>query len=127
MALKIHPYDAARYLDTEEAVEEYLTAACEGGNVAEIAHALGVVVPRSVSPNDSPRPPHHHIDSSAASVPHMGRAHAVDPGAVLRPVEPVWKLGTDAAFGHPAVLLAQALAGDHQHDLAARCLGALEE
>ena len=43
MALKTRPFDAARYLDTDEAIEEYLAAACEGGSAAEIAHALGVV------------------------------------------------------------------------------------
>ena len=43
MALKTRPYDSARYLDNEEAIEEYLRATCEDGTPAEIAHALGVV------------------------------------------------------------------------------------
>lgn len=43
MALKTRPFDAARYLDSEEGVREYLLAACEDGNPDEIAHALGVV------------------------------------------------------------------------------------
>src|SRR4051794_14028549 len=37
------PFDAAEYLDTEEAVAEYLTDALESDDPAFIAHALGVV------------------------------------------------------------------------------------
>jgi probable addiction module antidote protein len=36
-------YDPARYLEGQEAIEEYLAATCEDGTPAEIAHALGVV------------------------------------------------------------------------------------
>ncbi len=43
MALKTRPFDAARYLDSEEGIREYLAAACEDGNPDEIAHALGVI------------------------------------------------------------------------------------
>jgi probable addiction module antidote protein len=43
MALKTRDYDPARYLNTDEAIEEYLLATCEDGEPAEIAHALGVV------------------------------------------------------------------------------------
>jgi probable addiction module antidote protein len=43
MALKTSPFDAARYLDSEEGIREYLLAACEDGNPDEIAHALGVI------------------------------------------------------------------------------------
>ena len=43
MILKIPPYDGAEYLDTEEAVQEYLQATCEDGTPAEIAHSLGVI------------------------------------------------------------------------------------
>ena len=43
MALKTRPFDAARYLDSEEGIREYLLAACEDGNPDEIAHALGVI------------------------------------------------------------------------------------
>jgi probable addiction module antidote protein len=43
MALKTRPFDAARYLDSEEGVREYLIAACEDGDPDEIAHALGVI------------------------------------------------------------------------------------
>jgi probable addiction module antidote protein len=41
--LKTQPFDSARYLDSEEAVQEYLQATCEDGTPAEIAHALGVI------------------------------------------------------------------------------------
>ena len=43
MTAKTRPYDSARYLNSEEAIEEYLTATCEDGTPAEIAHALGVI------------------------------------------------------------------------------------
>jgi probable addiction module antidote protein len=43
MVLKTSEYDPARYLDSDEAIEEYLSATCEDGDPAEIAHALGVV------------------------------------------------------------------------------------
>lgn len=41
--LKTRPFDPAEVLDTPEAQAEYLTAAFEEGDPAEIAHALGVV------------------------------------------------------------------------------------
>jgi probable addiction module antidote protein len=43
MAVEISPYDSAEYLDTEEAVEEYLLGAFETEDPAFIAYALGVV------------------------------------------------------------------------------------
>lgn len=43
MAIKTRPYDTAAYLDTDEAIEEYVTAAFETGEAPVIAHALGVV------------------------------------------------------------------------------------
>lgn len=43
MAVKTRPFDAARYLDSDEAIREYLAAACEEGNPDAIAHALGVI------------------------------------------------------------------------------------
>jgi DNA-binding phage protein len=38
--IKTRPYDAARYLDSEEAIEAYLEAAFEGDDAAVRAHAL---------------------------------------------------------------------------------------
>lgn len=43
MTLETRPYDSAEYLDSEEAIAEYLAATCEDGSPQEIAHALGVV------------------------------------------------------------------------------------
>lgn len=43
MAMKVTAFDGAEYLDTSEAIEAYLTATCEDGSAAEIAHALGVI------------------------------------------------------------------------------------
>jgi probable addiction module antidote protein len=43
MALKTTTFDAAEYLDSDEAIDAYLSEAFESGNAAEIAHALGVV------------------------------------------------------------------------------------
>lgn len=40
---KTTPFDAAVYLDTPEAQEEFLGAAFEDGDPAHIAHALGIV------------------------------------------------------------------------------------
>lgn len=37
------PYDSAEFLDTDEAVAEYLAAAVEEGDAALFRHALGVV------------------------------------------------------------------------------------
>jgi probable addiction module antidote protein len=37
------PHDWARYLDSEDAIEEYLAAAFEEGDPKGIAHALGVI------------------------------------------------------------------------------------
>jgi probable addiction module antidote protein len=42
-SLKTRPYDPARYLNSEAAIEEYLLATCEDGSPSEIAHALGIV------------------------------------------------------------------------------------
>ena len=41
--IKIHRYDAAEYLASEEAQAEYLTAALETGDAAFIADAIGIV------------------------------------------------------------------------------------
>ncbi|MFZ1101637.1 MAG: addiction module antidote protein [Hyphomicrobiaceae bacterium] len=43
MALKTAPFDAAEFLDTEDAVEEYIAAAFETEDPAFIAQALGTV------------------------------------------------------------------------------------
>jgi probable addiction module antidote protein len=43
MAIKTQPFDAATYLDSDEATAEYLTAALETGDASFIADALGVV------------------------------------------------------------------------------------
>ena len=43
MALKTFPFDAADYLDSDEAVEAFLADAFETGDASEIADALGVI------------------------------------------------------------------------------------
>lgn len=43
MALKTEPFDAAEYLDSDEAVEEFIAAAFETGEPAFIAKSLGTV------------------------------------------------------------------------------------
>ncbi|MDT8330166.1 putative addiction module antidote protein [Roseomonas gilardii] len=43
MATKTYAFDAAELLDSPEAQAEYLSAAMEGGDPAEIRHALGVI------------------------------------------------------------------------------------
>jgi probable addiction module antidote protein len=43
MRTKTRPYDSAEYLDTPEAVEEYIVAAFETEDPAFIAQALGTV------------------------------------------------------------------------------------
>lgn len=43
MPLKTRPYDAAAYLDSEEAIAAYLTEALETNDPALIADALGAV------------------------------------------------------------------------------------
>ena len=43
MPLETHPYDSARYLDSDEAIAGFLDEACQIGDAAFIAHALGVV------------------------------------------------------------------------------------
>jgi probable addiction module antidote protein len=43
MAIKTRVFDAAVYLDNEEAIAEYLTAALATGDASFIADALGVV------------------------------------------------------------------------------------
>jgi probable addiction module antidote protein len=43
MALKTRPFDAAEYLDDEQAQRELLIDAFESGETTYIAHALGVV------------------------------------------------------------------------------------
>lgn len=40
---KFHTFDAARYLDSPEALAEFVSDALETGDVAYIAHALGIV------------------------------------------------------------------------------------
>jgi probable addiction module antidote protein len=40
--LKTRPYDSAEYLDTPEAIAEYLTGALETADAAFIAKAIGV-------------------------------------------------------------------------------------
>jgi len=41
--MKLSPFDAARYLDSEEAVAEFIDAALETGNPAVFIRALGEV------------------------------------------------------------------------------------
>jgi probable addiction module antidote protein len=41
--VKTEPFDAARYLDTEEAQAELLNDALTSGNAAYVAQALGVI------------------------------------------------------------------------------------
>lgn len=43
MALKVTPFDPARYLETEEDILHYLEAAMEGNDAKHIASALGDV------------------------------------------------------------------------------------
>ncbi len=43
MPLVTREYDAARYLDSEEAIAAYVADATESGDAGELAHALGVV------------------------------------------------------------------------------------
>lgn len=43
MALKTKPFDPAAYLDSDEAIAEYLTAVMDGGDAATVAAALGDV------------------------------------------------------------------------------------
>lgn len=43
MNTKFRRFDGARYLDSNEVIEEYLKATCEDGSADEIAHALGVI------------------------------------------------------------------------------------
>lgn len=43
MALETSPYDSAEYLDTAEAIDEYVLGAFETEDPAFIAYALGVV------------------------------------------------------------------------------------
>lgn len=42
MATKLTEFDAAEYLDSSEAIAEFLAAAFETGDSAHIAHAIGV-------------------------------------------------------------------------------------
>ena len=41
--LKLHPFDAARYLDSEEAIAEYMTAILEADDLDLLLFALGDV------------------------------------------------------------------------------------
>jgi probable addiction module antidote protein len=43
MSLRTRPFDAAEYLDSDEALGHYLSEALESGDAAFVAHALGVV------------------------------------------------------------------------------------
>src|SRR4051794_2880711 len=43
MSIDTRPYDSARYLDSDEAIAEYLAAAFEEGDPKGIAHALEVI------------------------------------------------------------------------------------
>jgi len=43
MPVETREFDAARYLETDEAIEEYLAAASESGDPQQIAQALGVI------------------------------------------------------------------------------------
>lgn len=40
---RLRKFDPARYLDSDDMIEEYLLAACEGGDASHIARALGDV------------------------------------------------------------------------------------
>lgn len=41
--LKLHPFDAARYLDSEQAIAEYMTAVLDENDSDLLRHALGDV------------------------------------------------------------------------------------
>lgn len=41
--IKLRKFDPVRYLDSDDMIEEYLLAACEGGDASHIARALGDV------------------------------------------------------------------------------------
>lgn len=43
MPVATREYDSARYLDSEEAIAEYIAAASESGDPHELALALGVI------------------------------------------------------------------------------------
>ena len=43
MGLATRPFDPAEFLDSEEAIEEYVRAASQDGDTSGIARALGVV------------------------------------------------------------------------------------
>jgi probable addiction module antidote protein len=43
MAIKTYTWDAAEFLDSNEAVAEYLTLSLESSDIGEIAHALGTI------------------------------------------------------------------------------------
>lgn len=43
MTLELLPYDAARYLDTEETISEYLSAALQSGNTAVLLSAVAAI------------------------------------------------------------------------------------
>jgi probable addiction module antidote protein len=43
MALQTRPFDPAEFLDTPDAIQEYLASAFESGDFATIADAIGVV------------------------------------------------------------------------------------
>ena len=43
MTLKTRPFDAAEYLEDDEAIEEFLAAAFESGEPAFIARSVGVI------------------------------------------------------------------------------------
>jgi probable addiction module antidote protein len=43
MAIKTYPWDAAEFLDSNEAVAEYLTLSLESNDIGEIAQALGTI------------------------------------------------------------------------------------
>lgn len=40
---RLRKFDPVRYLDSDDMIEEYLLAACEGGDASHIARALGDV------------------------------------------------------------------------------------
>jgi probable addiction module antidote protein len=43
MAIKTYRWDAAEFLDSNEAVAEYLTLSLDSNDIGEIAHALGTI------------------------------------------------------------------------------------
>ncbi len=71
-------FDASEYLDSEEAIAEYLTAMIEGGDSAMLAAALG----GRIQPVD----PHYLVVMGSSWVPSSIHAGATAPHRELTPI-----------------------------------------